>query len=117
MIIRSISKLWVKFEEPNAPVIRSVTGRKVEKVHITIFDTFGHMVHENSVVGKPAGEFNGEFYYDYAWSGPKNTGVYTAVVDGEVIGGEVVDGKVQGEKLTGRTTFAVMGGDHEKNIH
>ncbi len=108
MIIRSISKLWVKFEEPNAPVIRSVTGRKVEKAHITIFDTFGHMVHENSMSNRPAGEFNGEVYYDYAWSGPKITGVYTAVVDGEA----------QGEKLTGRTTFAVMGGDHEnKNIH
>lgn len=106
MIIRSISKLWVKFEVPNEPVIRSVTGRKVEKVHITIFDTFGHMVHESSMKGIPAGDFNGEVYYDYAWAGPKMTGVYTAVVDGET----------QGEKLTGKTTFAVMGGNHENEI-
>ncbi len=106
MVIRSISKLWVKFEEPNSPVIRSVIGQKVEKVHITIFDTFGHIIHENNFKGIPAGEFNGEAYYDYAWDGPKNTGVYTAVVDSEM----------KGEKLTGKTTFAVLGGDHENKI-
>lgn len=103
MNIRAISKMWVKMESPNAPVIRSVLGETAEKVHLTIFDTFGHMVHETILQGQPSGELNGESYYDYAWDGPKLKGIYTAVVDGET----------KESRVRGKTTFAVMGEHNE----
>ena len=90
--------MWVKMEEPNEPVIRAVLG-SISKMEMKIFDGAGQVVHQVVIPNLPSGTINGEYYYDYAWEGPKLGGIYMAVVDGE---------SAQG-KIQARTKFVVLG--------
>lgn len=89
--------MWVKFEE-NAPVLRAVLG-PVKQAEIVILDLSDQIVHRATLPAQPAGAFNGESYYDYAWDGPKSKGVYYAEVKGESDEGTV----------HAKTKFAVVG--------
>ncbi|MFA6003927.1 MAG: T9SS type A sorting domain-containing protein [Elusimicrobiota bacterium] len=64
------------------PVVRAFLG-VVDSVEVTVFDVSGRLVHSGAVSGAPTGILNGNYYYDYAWTGPKASGVYFAVVHGK----------------------------------
>jgi hypothetical protein len=71
------------------PVVRAFLG-VVDSVEVTIFDVSGRLVHGGSVSGAPTGILNGNYYYDYTWSGPKASGVYFAVVHGRTANNTLV---------------------------
>jgi len=76
------------------PTIRSFVG-VADSVEITIFNAHGRVVHSATVAGSPTGALNGQFYYDYAWTGPKASGVYFAVIHGKAADGSVVHARVR----------------------
>ena len=61
----------------------------VDKVEITIFDAAGRAVHSAAVDGALATVVDGEYAYDYRWTGKKASGTYYAVIHG-MKGGRVV---------------------------
>lgn len=75
------------------PVIRLMLGQ-VDSIDIAIFDLSGQKVHSASLSGEPAGIYNGEYFYDYIWQGPKSSGVYFAVVHGKT-GGDILRAKIK----------------------
>jgi chitodextrinase len=79
------------------PVIRAKLGL-VDAVEITIFDAAGRAVHSATVDGGSATIVNGEYCYDYAWTGNKASGIYYAVIHG----------KAGGKVFKARAAFAVV---------
>lgn len=80
------------------PVIRAAVG-VVDSLEITIFDISGQVIHSGTLGPSPAGISGGEYYYDYAWTGRKATGIYVAVINGK---------KADGSTVRARTKFAVI---------
>ncbi|MEK7382119.1 MAG: hypothetical protein AAB262_02420, partial [Elusimicrobiota bacterium] len=78
--------------------IRALLGQ-VERVEITIFDVSDRRVHTGTLSGAPTGVLNGEFYYDYVWTGRKPSGFYFAVIHGK---------KADGAIVRARAKFAVV---------
>jgi hypothetical protein len=75
------------------PVIRAKLGL-VDRVEITIYDSSGQVVHSAALDGAVATVVNGEYCYDYVWTGKKASGIYYAVIHGKK-GGEVVRARVK----------------------
>jgi hypothetical protein len=75
------------------PTIRVMLGQ-VDSLDISIFDLSGQKVHSASLSGEPTGIYNGEYFYDYLWQGPKSSGVYFAVVHGKT-GNDIVRAKIK----------------------
>ncbi|MBI4376283.1 MAG: VCBS repeat-containing protein [Elusimicrobia bacterium] len=76
------------------PTVRAFLG-VVESVEITIFDMSGRKVHSGALHGSPTGVIDGQYYYDYPWSGQKASGVYLAVIHGKAGGGELVKARAR----------------------
>jgi hypothetical protein len=70
----------------------------VDTVEITIFDASGRAVHSATMDGASATIVNGEYCYDYAWTGNKASGIYYAVIHG----------KAGGKTVKARAAFAVI---------
>jgi hypothetical protein len=79
------------------PVIRAKLGL-VDEVEITIFDAAGRAVHSATMDGASATVVNGDYCYDYAWTGNKASGIYYAVIHG----------KAGGKTIKARAAFAVV---------
>lgn len=71
------------------PVIRASVGL-VTSLDITIFDSAGHPVHQNTITGAPSGMSGGQPYYEYTWGGRIASGVYFAVLSGHAPDGRTV---------------------------
>ncbi len=72
------------------PTIRASLGL-VDSVEITIFDVAGKQIFSDSMSGAAAGVTSaGDYYYDYAWTGHKASGVYYAVIHGKKSDGTIV---------------------------
>jgi chitodextrinase len=75
------------------PVIRAKLGL-VDRVEITIFDAAGRVVHTATMDSASATIVNGDYCYDYAWTGKKASGLYYAVIHGKS-GGKTVRDRVR----------------------
>ena len=76
------------------PTIRAFLGM-VNDVEVTIFDVAGKLVRSGSVSGSPTGVANGQYYYDYSWTGRIPSGSYFAVVHGKAADGTIIRAKVK----------------------
>lgn len=71
------------------PTIRALVGM-VNSVEVTIFNSAGRKVYSGTMNGSPTGVYNGEYYYDLPWNGPKATGVYYAVIHAHAADGSII---------------------------